>query len=117
MLVLVILLRDTWINTIRQLSASKGIIIAADIWGKIKSIIMDVSMGILFFYIALVEILPQGMETILFANLKLLYIGCVGFVLFAISAVFSVMSGINYTVSAWSVISGKENNKAENNKQ
>ena len=60
LLVLVILLRDTWINTIRQLSASKGIIIAADIWGKIKSIIMDVSMGILFFYIALVEILPQG---------------------------------------------------------
>ena len=39
------------------------------------------------------------------------------FIFNILSAVFSVMSGINYTVSAWSVISGKENNKAENNKQ
>ncbi len=117
LLVLIILLRDAWINTVRQLCASKGIIVAADIWGKIKSIIMDIAMGILFFYIALAEILPHGVNTVLFADLKLLYIGCVGFVLFAISAIFSIASGINYTVVTWDIISGKVNNNSQKNEQ
>ena len=117
LLILVILLRDSWMSTIRQLCASKGIIIAADIWGKIKSILMDLSMGILFFYIALAEFLPNGTQTILFADLKLLYIGCVGIVLLAISAIFSVMSGINYTKSAWGTIIGKTDINSKNNNE
>jgi CDP-diacylglycerol--glycerol-3-phosphate 3-phosphatidyltransferase len=114
-LILVILLRDSWMSTIRQLCASRGTIIAADIWGKIKSILMDLSMGILFFYIALAEFLPNGTQTLLFADVKLGYIGCVGLVLLAISAVFSVMSCINYTKSAWGTIIGKVGTDSQNN--
>ncbi len=116
-LILVILLRDSWMSTIRQLCASRGTIIAADIWGKIKSILMDLSMGILFFYIALAEFLPNGRQTLLFADVKLSYIGCVGLVLLAISAVFSVMSGVNYTKSAWGTIIGKTKTDSQNNNE
>ena len=114
-LILVIILRDSWMSTIRQLCASKGSIIAADIWGKIKSILMDIAMGIMFFYIALAEFLPNGSQTLLFADLKLNYIGCVGFVLLGISAIFSVMSAINYTKCAWSTIVGKQVENSQNN--
>ena len=106
-LLLVMLLRDSWMSTIRQLCASKGTIIAADIWGKIKSILMDLSMGIIFFFIALSEFLPNGPQTLLFAEVKLYLIGCIGIALLMISAVFSVLSAINYTKSAWNTIMDK----------
>lgn len=115
LLIVVLLLRDAWMNTIRQLCASKGTIIGADVWGKIKSILMDISMGILFFYIALSEVLPNGRETLLFADVKANYIGCVGLVLLMISAVFSIVSAVNYTKSAWGTIIGKGEKTLENN--
>ena len=80
-LMLVFLLRDSWMSTIRQLSASKGVVISADIWGKIKSILMDVALGVLF-----------------------LYIGCFGIVLLAIAGIFCILSCINYTKNAWGVV-------------
>lgn len=103
-LMLVFLLRDSWMSTIRQLSASKGVVVSADIWGKIKSILMDVALGVLFLYCGLCSILKEGQNTKLFADLTVEYIGCFGIVLLAIAGIFCILSCINYTKNAWGVV-------------
>lgn len=105
-LMLVFLLRDSWMSTIRQLSASKGVVIPADIWGKIKSILMDVSLGILFLYCGLCAVLKNGQNTKLFADLTIEYVGCFGVALLAIAGIFSIFSCVNYTKNAWKVVIG-----------
>ncbi len=117
-LLLVILLRDCFMNALRQLCATKGAIVQADVWGKIKSILMDIAMGALFLYVALASVLKNGANTILFADLKLSYLCYFGVVLLAISAVFSVYSCINYTLNSWQYIvdNKKESTKNADNK-
>lgn len=114
-IMLVFLLRDSWMSTVRQLSASKGVIISADIWGKIKSILMDISLGALFLYSALCGMLKNGQNTKIFKDVTLEYLGCFGIVLLSISAVFCVLSCVNYTQKAWGhlVGSAKEDNSNE----
>ena len=106
-IILVVLLRDAWISTVRQLCASKGTIIPADIWGKIKSILMDISVGILFFFVALLHILPNGVLTTVF-GISITYLCVLGLTLLAVSCVFSIVSGVNYTVKAWGTITNKK---------
>lgn len=113
-LALIFILRDCWISTVRQLCASKNVIIAADIWGKIKSILMDVSLGILFLFSSLCALLKNGADTKLFADLTLKYVGCFGIVLLTIAAVFCILSAFNYTKNAWGdIVGSKDNSKAQ----
>ncbi len=105
-IMLVFLLRDSWMSTIRQLSASKGLIISADVWGKIKSILMDISLGALFLYSALCGMLKNGQNTLLFSDVTLEYLGCFGIVLLSIAGVFSILSCVNYTRRAWAHLVG-----------
>lgn len=105
-IMLVFLLRDSWMSTIRQLSASKGLIISADVWGKIKSILMDISLGALFLYSALCGMLKNGQNTLLFSDVTLEYLGCFGIVVLSIAGVFSILSCVNYTRRAWANLVG-----------
>ena len=115
-LILVFLLRDAWMNTVRQLCASKGEVIAADMWGKVKSIIMDIALGVMFLYSALCAVCIHGKQTLLFADLTLEYIGCFGLVLLVISSMFSIFSAVNYTKNAWGcIVKGSVNNNEEIN--
>lgn len=111
-ILLVFLLRDSWISALRQLAASKGVIIPADIWGKVKSILMDVSIGVLFFYAGMVNLLPNGAST-KFLGLTFGFVCVFGLTLLSISALFCLISGINYTVNGWQVITGKAATKVD----
>ncbi len=113
-IMLVFLLRDSWMSTVRQLSASKGVIISADVWGKIKSILMDISMGALFLYSALCGMLKNGQNTKIFKDVTLEYLGCFGIVLLSISAVFCVLSCVNYTIKAWPQLVGSKSKDNSN---
>ena len=41
-LVITIVIRDSWVNGVRILSAKKGIIVPANIWGKLKTVLQFV---------------------------------------------------------------------------
>ena len=103
---LIFLLRDAWISAVRQLSASKGVIIPADMWGKVKSILLDISIGILFFFVGMVNLLPNG-ESTKFLGVTFGYVCVFGLTLLTVSALFCLVSGVNYTINAWGVITGK----------
>lgn len=83
------LLRDFLVTGLRQIGASKNVVIPADKWGKIKSLFLDVSLPIFFFVSYLTSI---GLGTAVFT--EILYV--VAYVLIGLSTIFAVYSGINY---------------------
>lgn len=82
--IIVILAREFAVSAIRQVSADKRIIIAADIFGKLKTVVTFVSFG---------AFILADFKTGDF-SLDVLYY--TGLVLFYISTLVSVFSGVNY---------------------
>ena len=73
-----ILSRELLISVFRSIAARKNCVLAADIFGKLKTIFLDVSVT---------SLMLAGMHVV---------IGWIGTVLFYIGVVFAVYSGINY---------------------
>ena len=98
-ILLILILRDIYTNAIRQICLTNGVVVQADFLGKLKSIFIDVATSILLFYIAINEIvLATWVNLILIAGLSILLVG----------VCLSIVSCVNYTVSSWHGISGRE---------
>ncbi|MGI5841733.1 MAG: CDP-diacylglycerol--glycerol-3-phosphate 3-phosphatidyltransferase [Christensenellales bacterium] len=102
-IVLVIyLLRDFIVSALRQIAASKNSLIAADIFGKIKSFVLDISLPILF-VVAFLK-LDLGLANAL--GTTILY--WIGLILLYASTLLSIYSGINYVVKNKEVLKDKK---------
>lgn len=96
---LIVILRDIYTNAVRQICLTNGVIVAADFLGKLKSIFIDVATAVLLFYIAINEIvLATWVNIVMIAGLSILIVG----------VCLSIISCVNYTVSSWHGITGKE---------
>ena len=84
-----ILARDQIVGFIRRLAVKKNIVIAADKLGKIKTIILDISL-------ALLMIIAINDDMKIFANIKPFEIFT--FVVFGIGLIMNIVSGVNYVV-------------------
>ena len=104
-ILLVIILRDILINAIRQIGATKGVVIAADVFGKVKSIFIDVAVIILMLYVGLISVLEGG-ESAMIAGMPVGYISTFGFSLLVVGVCLSILSCINYVCDNWSVVLG-----------
>jgi len=91
LMILIVVLRDILVSGIRMYAASKGIVIAADIFGKIKSFFLDVASMILMLFIGL---LLAG------ANAWIIYLMYVGVGLMVIGTLLSLLSCVNYSIKA-----------------
>ena len=91
LIILIVVLRDILVSGIRMYAASKGIVIAADIFGKIKSFFLDVASMILMLFIGL---LLAG------ANAWIIYLMYVGVGLMVIGTLLSLLSCVNYSIKA-----------------
>lgn len=107
LIVLIIVLRDILVSGIRMYAASKSIVIAADIFGKIKSFFLDISAMIIMLYIGL-----KAAN----ANLGLLsyIIYYTGLVLIIIGTALCLASCVNYSVKAVKAIKNADKNKEQN---
>lgn len=107
LIVLIIVLRDILVSGIRMYAASKSIVIAADIFGKIKSFFLDISAMIFMLYIGL-----KAAN----ANLGLLsyIIYYTGLVLIIIGTALCLASCVNYSVKAVKAIKNADKNKEQN---
>lgn len=98
----IILAREFLIGALRQMAASKNVVLAADNLGKIKTISTLVSMSFLFVAQCV------NHEDL---GYKILY--WTGFGLFAIAVLFTIASGVNYLVKNKHVLKqvdkGKDN--------
>ena len=96
---LILILRDIYTNAIRQICLTNGVVVPADFLGKLKSIFIDIATSVLLFYIAINEIVhATWVNLLMIAGLSILLVG----------VCLSIISCINYTVSSWHGITGKE---------
>ncbi len=97
--VTIMLAREFIISALRQISASKGVVLAADKGGKIKTIFQDVTISLYMLYAFFVQdiYLKQEMVT---EGLKLgnTIIGITLLVLLVISTLLTITSGVSYMV-------------------
>lgn len=97
-MLLVVVLRDILLSGIRMVAANKNVVIAADIFGKIKSFFLDVSNMVLMLFVGLRACTDGSVVTI---------IGYVGLTLMLIGVVLSVISCINYSKNAVTALKNK----------
>ncbi len=78
----IIITRDTVVDSIKMVAGSKGNVVAASIWGKLKTICMMVGLCLVFF-----------------SNLPFEFIGIrLDYILLIIATVLSIYSGIQYFI-------------------
>ena len=53
-MVVLVLARETWVTGLRAIAAANGVVVPADIWGKVKSFIQLVAVACLIFHSPLV---------------------------------------------------------------
>ena len=82
---IIIVAREFIISGIRQLAADKGLIIAAGIWGKIKTV---VQLFMCLDYIILPVFLNRGME----------WFGVVGLILMYLATALTIISLLDYII-------------------
>lgn len=99
LVLIIIVSRDLIIDMLRQVGASKNIIIAADWFGKIKTIVMDIALPVLLVALGL---LTLGVQSLIF-NI-ILYIGIF---LLILATVLSLISGINYLIKNTKILTDK----------
>ena len=79
----VIILRDTVVDSIKMIAGKKGNVVAASIWGKLKTICMMVGLCLVFF-----------------SNLPFELIGIrLDYILLIIATILSIYSGIQYFIA------------------
>lgn len=91
LMLLIVVLRDILISGIRMVAANNNVVIAADIFGKVKSFFLDLASMVLILYISLTKVTTSDF---------LSYVQVFGLSLMIIGVVLSVVSCVNYTVSA-----------------
>ncbi len=89
---IIILIRDFTVSGLRQIAASKNFVLAADIWGKIKSIILDIALPLFFILSYLINDLGLEMKGFV------LYYAVFSYSLLVVATLLTVYSGINYLV-------------------
>lgn len=109
-IVLIVVLRDTVISGIRMVAANKNIVIAADIFGKVKSFFLDIASMILMLYYGL-SVCMKGGENAKIGSMPIEYVRCFGLAMMVVGTLLAVVSLVNYSVKAIKSIRDLENQK------
>lgn len=96
-LVIVIIARDLMIDSIRLLASNKGKVIAADIWGKLKTFFQMVAIIVLLIFKSLKQVtsIENSIEN---SNEFLSKIKCFGDIFMIISVALTIISAFNYVI-------------------
>lgn len=92
----IILARELLISAVRQIAASKGVVVHANVYGKVKTVFQDISLPVLIAMNATTMISPIELA----ANHKNLYLSgwWIGTVLFGVAVLLTVVSCVIYLV-------------------
>lgn len=91
--------RELIISCFRIIAASKGLTLAADMWGKIKTVCQMISLIILIPYASLLKAVGGQAITILYY---------IGFSLLALATLLTIISGGNYILKNKRVLNDKD---------
>jgi len=88
---IIILGREFAVGALRQICASNHYVLAADKYGKLKTLFQDIALPC-YMFVAFLASLPQASNDFVRA------FEMVAFILLSISVVFTILSGVNYFV-------------------
>ena len=88
--VTIIIAREFMVSALRLIAASKGKVLAADIWGKTKTFVQMIALPILMLIPFLVEIAA--------VSWLVLTVQILGWVAIGVATILTVVSGVNYLV-------------------
>lgn len=94
---IVIIGRELIISAFRQVAASKGVVMAADKWGKYKTALTDVSLPSLM-------ILAQIISSNWLSGTALLVVQIVNYVLLGVCVILTIISGAHYMIKNKTVL-------------
>lgn len=104
--IIIVLFREFMVTSIRLVAASKGRVIAANIWGKVKTISQIVAVLIYYLLFGIYDILNFYVilpdETQLFIIINIICILVVW-----ISTIFTIISGVKYIIDNKYIINEK----------
>lgn len=83
---IIIIVRELMITAFRTVAASKNIVLAADIWGKIKTMLQMIGLSFYMSYPSMGEILPLLGDICMY----------IGLVLLLFATVFAIISAVHY---------------------
>lgn len=90
----IMLARDFIVGALRQVAASNNVIISADKWGKLKTLLQDIALSVLLAYSALVSL----SASVAIPQLLLQIFMITGYVIIGLATLVSILSGINYCI-------------------
>lgn len=105
---IVIIGRELIISAFRQVAASKGFIMAADMWGKYKTTFQTIALPLLMLQ-------AQVVASAWLTGTPLLVLQIVNYVLIGIATLLTIISGFNYIIKNIDVL--KETPKKEEVKE
>lgn len=98
---IIILAREFIISAFRQLAASRNLVLAADMSGKVKATFQFITLIYYFIYAYLIEGYYYAIDGV--ANAWISYIG---YILLAITCILTIVSGAQYIVNNKQVLKG-----------
>lgn len=90
---IIIMARELIISSFRQIAATKNVVLAADVYGKVKTIFQDITLVLYFVYAFLVAEFNSAI-----AGVPNTVISIVCLVMLVISTILTIISGVNYVV-------------------
>lgn len=96
---IIIIGRELLISAFRQIAASKNVVMAADMFGKIKTFTQDIALPILF-------LLSFFIYNVTINATVVLIVEIVGYVMIGLATLFTILSGANYIIKNKQVLKG-----------
>ena len=96
---IIIIGRELLISAFRQIAASQNVVMAADKFGKLKTITQDIAIPFLF-------LVSFFMFNYTIDSTALFVLQIVGYVLIGLATLLTILSGLNYIIKNKSVLKG-----------
>lgn len=90
LILFIILARDLIVDALRQIACTKNIIIAADIYGKVKTFVLDITLPLYILYAYLVKVTVNSAFVAVY--------GYICFALLIVCTILTILSGLNYVI-------------------
>lgn len=97
----IMLARDFIVGALRQVAASNNVVIAADKFGKLKTVLQDIALSVLLLYAALAF---NGLVNL--NSVIMQVIMWIGYISLGLATIVSILSGINYCIKNKEVFKG-----------